>query len=132
MKTHIHFLCSPVVLLIYVLFTNYVLLVQSVSVHLPSLQRKDISARQDGTSPEFPQSPASCPLCEENYANINSCAAAAPVFANFSMVRQAPISGSFLFTDSSQIIFNPGAFISVIECACTDTFQSAYPQCVDW
>ncbi len=32
----------------------------------------------------------------------------------------------------SQINFNPGAFIDVIKCACTDTFQSAYPQCVDW
>lgn len=96
MTTHIRFLCSPLVLLIYVLFTYHVLLVQSVSVHLPSLQMKDISARQDGTSPEFPQNPPSCPLCEQNYANINSCAAAAPVFANFSMVRQTPISVSFL------------------------------------
>ncbi|KAJ3482387.1 hypothetical protein NLI96_g7005 [Meripilus lineatus] len=25
------------------------------------------------------------------------------------------------------IIFNPGAFIDVIKCACTDTFQSAFP-----
>lgn len=32
----------------------------------------------------------------------------------------------------SQIIFNPGAFIDVIKCACTDTFQAAYPQCADW
>jgi len=31
-----------------------------------------------------------------------------------------------------QIIFNPGAFIDIIKCACTDTFQSAYPQCADW
>jgi len=29
------------------------------------------------------------------------------------------------------IIFNPGAFIDVLECACTDTFRSAFPQCVD-
>lgn len=30
-----------------------------------------------------------------------------------------------------QIIFNPFAFIDIIQCACTDTFQSTYPQCVD-
>ncbi|PIL25850.1 hypothetical protein GSI_11603 [Ganoderma sinense ZZ0214-1] len=69
--------------------------------------------RQDG-QPQFPAQPPSCPICEQNFANIDSCAQAAPVLQNFSM-----------------IIFNPGAFIDVIKCACTDTFQSAYPQCVD-
>lgn len=29
----------------------------------------------------------------------------------------------------TQIIFNPGAFIDVIECACTDTFQSGMSKC---
>lgn len=29
-------------------------------------------------------------------------------------------------------MFNPSAFIDVIKCACTDTFQAAFPQCVDW
>ncbi|ETW84868.1 hypothetical protein HETIRDRAFT_247730, partial [Heterobasidion irregulare TC 32-1] len=49
-----------------------------------------------------------------NYDSISSCAEAAPVLANVSM-----------------IIFNPGAFIDVIKCACTDTFQSVFPQCAD-
>ncbi|EEB89947.1 hypothetical protein MPER_11906, partial [Moniliophthora perniciosa FA553] len=49
-----------------------------------------------------------------NYGNIQNCAEAAPVLANFSM-----------------IIFNPGAFINVIQCSCTETFQSVFPQCVD-
>ncbi|PBK69361.1 hypothetical protein ARMSODRAFT_886342, partial [Armillaria solidipes] len=49
-----------------------------------------------------------------NYASIQNCAEAAPVLANFSM-----------------IIFNPGAFVDVIQCACTETFQSVFPQCVD-
>jgi hypothetical protein len=31
-----------------------------------------------------------------------------------------------------KVIFNPGAFISVIKCACADTFQSVFPQCADW
>ena len=29
------------------------------------------------------------------------------------------------------MIYEPTRFIDVIQCACTDTFQSAYPQCVD-
>ncbi|PBK85696.1 hypothetical protein ARMGADRAFT_999456 [Armillaria gallica] len=66
------------------------------------------------TTPYFPDSPASCPICEQNYASIQNCAEAAPVLANFSM-----------------IIFNPGAFVDVIQCACTETFQSVFPQCVD-
>ncbi|KAL5478856.1 hypothetical protein ACEPAI_2133 [Sanghuangporus weigelae] len=73
-----------------------------------------IQARQDAAAPTFPSDPPSCPKCEQSFRSINSCAAAAPVLANVSM-----------------IIFNPGAFIDVIKCACTDTFQAAYPQCVD-
>ncbi|KAI8990388.1 WD40 repeat-like protein [Trametes punicea] len=73
----------------------------------------EIAPRQDG-QPVFPDQPPSCPICEQNFGSIDSCAQAAPVLANFSM-----------------IIFNPGAFIDVIKCACADTFQSAYPQCVD-
>jgi len=75
--------------------------------HSPDLQRRT-------TDPYFPPDPPSCPLCAANYPNINHCAAACPVFANFSM-----------------ILFNPGAFIDVIQCSCTETFQSVFPQCVD-
>ncbi|KAI0260977.1 hypothetical protein BC834DRAFT_831009 [Gloeopeniophorella convolvens] len=64
--------------------------------------------------PFFPDSPSSCPICEQNYGSINSCAQACPVLANF-----------------SSVLFNPGAFIDVIKCACTDTFQSVFPQCAD-
>ncbi|KAI0369305.1 hypothetical protein BV20DRAFT_373956 [Pilatotrama ljubarskyi] len=80
--------------------------------HAP-LAPVDLARRQD-EQPVFPDQPPSCPICEQNFGSIDSCAQAAPVFANFSM-----------------IIFNPGAFIDVIKCACADTFQSAYPQCVD-
>ncbi|KZT21307.1 hypothetical protein NEOLEDRAFT_1139640 [Neolentinus lepideus HHB14362 ss-1] len=66
------------------------------------------------TEPYFPSYPPSCPICAANYSQISSCAQAAPVLANFSM-----------------IIFNPGAFVDVIKCACTDTFQSVFPQCAD-
>jgi len=72
----------------------------------PTLQRR--------TTPYFPAQPPSCPICEQDYPNINSCAQACPVLANLTM-----------------IIFNPGAFIDVLKCACTDTFRSAFPQCVD-
>jgi len=64
--------------------------------------------------PYFPDTPASCPICAQSYPSINSCAQDATALANVSMV-----------------IFNPGAFIDVIKCSCTDTFQSAFPQCVD-
>ncbi|KAI0339134.1 hypothetical protein BDW22DRAFT_1336833 [Trametopsis cervina] len=77
----------------------------------PPLVSTGLQAR---TEPVFPDQPPSCPICAQNYDGLSSCAQAAPVLANFSM-----------------ILFNPGAFIDVIKCACTDTFQSAYPQCVD-
>jgi len=69
---------------------------------------------QHRTTPYFPSDPPSCPICEKDYWTIDSCAQASPVLANFSM-----------------IIFNPGAFIDVMQCACTDTFRSTFPQCVD-
>ncbi|KAF8900425.1 hypothetical protein CPB84DRAFT_1708947 [Gymnopilus junonius] len=92
------------------IFTLYTFLVlqTSASPTWPSitLQRR--------TDPVFPSSPPSCPICQQSYPNIQGCAEACPVLANFSLV-----------------IFNPGAFIDVIKCACTDTFQSVFPQCVD-
>ncbi|KAL0952622.1 hypothetical protein HGRIS_006872 [Hohenbuehelia grisea] len=77
----------------------------------PRPQLVDLERR---TYPEFPEEPPSCPICQRDYPSISSCAEASPVLQNFSM-----------------IIFNPGAFIDVIKCACTDTFQSVFPQCVD-
>jgi len=62
----------------------------------------------------FPDYPPSCKICEQNYNTIDSCANASIVFANI-----------------SQILYFPSQFTSVINCACTDTFKSAYPQCVD-
>lgn len=85
-----------------------------LSVSASPLSIDTYQRRQDTGTPEFPSNITSCPICEENYSSISSCAEAAPVLANFSMV-----------------IFNPKSFIDVIECACTDTFESAYPQCVD-
>ncbi|TBU42712.1 hypothetical protein BD309DRAFT_923096 [Dichomitus squalens] len=83
----------------------------------PLVLARGVSAERrqdDGSEPVFPAQPPSCPICQQNFGSIDSCAQAAPVLQNFSM-----------------IIFNPGAFIDVIKCACADTFQSAYPQCVD-
>jgi len=73
-----------------------------------------VVARQTTVQPYFPDTPASCTICAKGYSSINSCAQAAPVLANITTV-----------------IFNPGAFISVIKCACSDTFQSTFPQCAD-
>jgi len=64
--------------------------------------------------PYFDPNIPSCPICEKAWPSISNCAEAAPVLANF-----------------SEIIWDPSAFLSIIECSCSDTFQSAYPQCVD-
>ncbi|TFK29127.1 hypothetical protein FA15DRAFT_664442 [Coprinopsis marcescibilis] len=69
---------------------------------------------QKRTDPFFPAEPASCPICAKDYSSISSCAEAAPVFENFTMV-----------------LFNPGAFLDTIQCACTDVFKAVFPQCVD-
>ncbi|TFK99947.1 hypothetical protein BDV98DRAFT_570478 [Pterulicium gracile] len=66
------------------------------------------------TPPYFPAEPASCPKCEAEYWSLDACAQAAPVLANVSMV-----------------LFNPSAFVDAIQCACTETFQDVFPQCVD-
>ncbi|KZV84654.1 hypothetical protein EXIGLDRAFT_654787 [Exidia glandulosa HHB12029] len=73
-----------------------------------------LASRTDTAQPVFPSSPPSCWICQPDYAKINSCALAATVFQNV-----------------SSVMLNPGRFITTIECACTDTFQSAYPQCAD-
>ncbi|KIK66245.1 hypothetical protein GYMLUDRAFT_157963 [Collybiopsis luxurians FD-317 M1] len=87
----------------------------NVHVRASPFPQFDVRALQHRTTqPTFPASPASCQICSANYASIQNCAEAAPVLANF-----------------SQIIFNPGAFINVIQCSCTETFQSVFPQCVD-
>jgi len=77
------------------------------SYRLPFIARQTVQ-------PYFPDTPASCPICEKGYPTINTCAEAAPALANF-----------------SSVILNPGEFISVIKCSCTDTFKSVFPQCAD-
>ena len=63
--------------------------------------------------PTFPANIPSCPKCEERYSSLSSCMGASAVFAN----------ATSIFTD-------PVAYINVIKCACTDTFQAVYPQCL--
>ncbi|KAF8154207.1 hypothetical protein B0H34DRAFT_720852 [Crassisporium funariophilum] len=99
-------------LAIFTLFTWLIL--QTFASPAPAVSLMDSLALVRRTDPVFPDSPASCPICAKDYSSINNCAQAAPVLANFSM-----------------IIFNPGAFIDIIQCACTETFQSVFPQCVD-
>jgi len=84
----------------------------TLSSAIPSGLRHRINQRT--ADPTFPDSPPSCQLCAQAWPSIDSCCAAAPLFANF-----------------TQIIFNPLPFVDVIECSCTDTFKSAFPQCVD-
>lgn len=64
--------------------------------------------------PSFPSSIPSCPKCESQYSSLSSCMGASSAFAN-----------------ATSIFNNPIAYINAIKCACTDTFQSVYPQCLD-
>ncbi|KAN0064224.1 hypothetical protein ACQY0O_003391 [Thecaphora frezii] len=64
--------------------------------------------------PSFPSNIPSCPKCEADYPNLSHCMGAASAFAN-----------------STSIFNSPMAYINVIRCACTDTFQAVFPQCVD-
>ncbi|KDN39844.1 hypothetical protein K437DRAFT_270171 [Tilletiaria anomala UBC 951] len=65
-------------------------------------------------SPTFPPQYPSCRKCQKSYSSISSCMEASSVFAN-----------------ATSIFNNPLNYIAVIKCACTDTFQAVYPQCVD-
>ncbi|KAI5477362.1 hypothetical protein MNV49_006427 [Pseudohyphozyma bogoriensis] len=69
---------------------------------------------EPGDVPYFPADIPSCVACQPAWSSIDSCAEAAPAFQDF-----------------TYMILNPATFIAEIKCACTDTFQSAYPQCVD-
>lgn len=66
------------------------------------------------TDPYFPDSPPSCPICQKDWPNMQSCANSCSVFSNPAL-----------------IIFAPQTFADVIKCSCTDTFKAAFPQCVD-
>lgn len=57
----------------------------SVSAY-PSIPVPPKFTLEKRTDPFFPDEPASCPICAQSYPSINSCAQAAPVLSNFSMV----------------------------------------------
>ncbi|CAO1620753.1 unnamed protein product [Parajaminaea phylloscopi] len=64
--------------------------------------------------PTFPAQYASCPKCQADYWKISSCAQASSAFQN-----------------DTTIFSDPTKYYSIIKCACTDTFQAVYPQCLD-
>ncbi|KAL7412159.1 hypothetical protein BDY24DRAFT_416345 [Mrakia frigida] len=89
----------------------------SSSLNAQAARDLDLLPRTDedqASYPTFPEEITSCRVCSQNYESLNSCMEAAPLFA-----------------DVSAILFNPLAFIDVIQCACTETFQAVFPQCVD-
>lgn len=59
-------------------------LLSAISAAYPSTPLKTGLKARD--YPVFPAQPPSCPICVENYDNIDSCAQAAPVLANVSTV----------------------------------------------
>jgi cell division cycle protein 20 (cofactor of APC complex) len=77
-------------------------------------EKREAEEHEHWKRTEFPEYPPSCTICSYDYEDISSCANASIVFSNI-----------------AQILFNPWSFWDVIQCACADTFQSAYPQCVD-
>ncbi|KAK0556032.1 hypothetical protein OC846_001468 [Tilletia horrida] len=64
--------------------------------------------------PSFPAQYPSCVKCEAKYSSLSSCMQASAVFQN-----------------ATSIFNNPLSYFAVIKCACTDTFQAVYPQCLD-
>lgn len=89
------FIMSHRFALYYVLFFC---ILGKLSSAIPYNAKSDQSSLNRRTeSPYFPQQPPSCPICQQNYASINSCAEAAPVLANFSQVS------IFTITESSTI-----------------------------
>ncbi|KAJ7271094.1 hypothetical protein C8J57DRAFT_1320692 [Mycena rebaudengoi] len=63
--------------------------------------------------PTFPDSPESCGVCEEKYDSIKLCISVAPIMKDF-----------------TSVITNPGSFINVITCACSEPFKTTFPNCV--
>lgn len=63
--------------------------------------------------PSFPAQYPSCYNCQQKYSSLSSCMEATSVFQN-----------------ATSIFNSPWSYIAVIKCACTDTFQAVYPQCV--
>ncbi|KAF7307864.1 hypothetical protein MKEN_01146900 [Mycena kentingensis (nom. inval.)] len=68
----------------------------------------------DSTTPQFPTTPASCGICQQNYPAINLCMREVPVMANF-----------------TSVLSNPGSFVDVVTCACKDPFHASFGYCVD-
>ncbi|KAF7297299.1 hypothetical protein MIND_00963100 [Mycena indigotica] len=81
-----------------------------------SLRSRSAALYRDGNSddPQFPASPASCGVCQQNYQSMKLCLQQVPVMVNFTTVIQ-----------------NPGSFADVIICACRDPFHSTFGPCVD-
>ncbi len=113
------------------------------------------------TAPYFPDTPASCPKCAavSTHSPIVLVHSVSPIIIFFperathvssGLWEHPELCGSlpgscqlhhglwplrrytFNSTQGAQIIFNPGAFVDVIQCSCTETFQAVFPQCVDW
>ncbi|GAA5985612.1 hypothetical protein JCM11641_004991 [Rhodosporidiobolus odoratus] len=102
----------------------------------PTPTSPDLAIRdyQPGDVPYFRSDIPSCVACEPEWSSISSCADAAPAFQVRPVPDELGISRSGHSSVSRQAGLeehNPLSFVSVIKCACTDTFISAYPQCVN-
>ncbi|RIA94791.1 hypothetical protein C1645_817489 [Glomus cerebriforme] len=65
-------------------------------------------------NPYFDPNIPSCVQCEKEYPSIDSCTKSCEIFQNASLA-----------------LFDPQQIIDSIRCACTDTFLSVYPLCIE-
>lgn len=69
------------------IFALFVALDLMSSARVSASTLPTLHARQDSSTPTFPSDIPSCNICAQNFQNIDSCAQAAPVLANFTQVR---------------------------------------------
>ncbi|KAJ7222206.1 hypothetical protein GGX14DRAFT_540341 [Mycena pura] len=75
---------------------------------------RDVVLLSRDSEPQFPSSPSTCGVCQQNYDAIKLCLSVVPVMANF-----------------TSVITNPGSFTDTITCACSDPFHSTFAPCID-
>lgn len=112
----------------------------SMATPVGLLEAKDLEERDAlKKRTQFPDYPPSCQICEPHFSEINACANASVIFADVQSVRIQPCLSWAQFPSYTggadtlrlQILLSPLSFISEITCACSSTFQSYFPQCVD-
>ena len=91
-----------------------------------NLTERCVDCSNPTVQPDLNNAVPSCAVCRPQWPSISSCAAASSVFKDASQIMWSVMLRATTLTRR-----NPLLFVSVIKCACIDTFRSAYVQCVD-